>query len=219
MRLSPLLWSAVLVFIAGAAGGVATAWQRPHQATAHVANQKGHVGPYSYTDSRCRNAVDPISVIFTTRATTAAVNEHAGHHSNWTYTGPSSGQYFYDHGCKRPTGDIASGGLFEPMRFHMRHVSGFDATRGTYSLATLHHEDLVNCGGVLKHAVDSNWDEDPGGFVRAKWQIADTWHFWNEAPATHYWQGSEYWNNTAAMWQCDGQPAWNDGWVDFVEIR
>lgn len=225
MRLHSMLVPSLVALVIGGLAGAGFATERGSRATAHVANQSGHIGAYSYGDSRCRNPVDPISVIFVGRATTSNVNAHAAHHSGWNYSGPSSGQYFYNHGCKRPTGDIASAGLFAPERYHLRHVSGVDATQGTYSLSTPHHEDLVNCGGTLKHAVDSNWDEDPGGFVAAKWRIADTWHYWNSppspapSPSPHLWVRSEYWNNTAGLWQCDGQPAWNDGWVDFVEIR
>jgi hypothetical protein len=224
MAVRQFVWPLLAALVLGVFAGGLTGWRGPERAGAHIANQAGHIGPYSYGDSRCRNPVDPITVIFVGNATTANVNTHSAHHGGWSYSGPSSGQYFYQHGCRRPAGDIASGNLLSLQRYHMRHVSGVDATQGTYSLGTPHREDLVFCGVLPNHAVDSNWNEEPGGYVRGKWQIADTWHFWTrpapDAPVQdHYFVDSQYWNNTAAMWQCDGEPAWNDGWVDFVSIR
>src|SRR5688500_14282048 len=112
MRSRRMAWLSLVVLVAGGFAGVIGALEQPERAAAHVVNRKGHIGPYSYGDSRCRNAVDPVSVIFVGAATTSNVNLHAGHHSGWTYSGPSSGQYLYDHACRRPTGDIASAGLF-----------------------------------------------------------------------------------------------------------
>jgi len=214
-----LIWTVVALSV-GAAVGVVAARLRPETVAAHLDYTSSHIRGYSYNDSLCRKAVDPISVVFYRNASASNVNTHANHHNGWGSSGLSSAQYFYDHGCKRPTGDIASAGPFDPWRYHMRHFQSRDAARGTYSLATPHRETLVRCtDGSTKHAVDPTTDTDPGGFVRAKWYIADTWHYWNDAPAPHFWQGSEYWGNTAALWQCNGQAVWNDGWVDFIEIR
>lgn len=118
-------------------------------------------------------------------------------------------------------GDDASNGNFQP-RYHMRYYWNIDPTWGIYTLATPHHEDYLpdpighpSCG----HAVDSNNNEPPGGFVMAKWDIGYNWHDWNGGGGTHLFGGSQFWGNTQQMLQCDGEYAWNDGYVDFVQIN
>jgi hypothetical protein len=172
-----------------------------------------HTRFYSYTDSSCTNAVDPISVVFYGQATLGNVDTHASHHGGWSNHGGGT-QYFYDHYCGPMDGQNASGAIWQ-SRYHMREWSNWDATYRDYALATPHHEDMTWCG----HAVDGDDNEPPGGFVLGKWDIGYNWHNWNNGGATHRFGGSQYWGNTQEFRQCDGDWASNDGWIDFVEVR
>jgi hypothetical protein len=181
-------------------------------ASAHL-DFRRHTSFYSYTDSACKHAVDPISIVFYRNATLSNVDQHASHHNSWTYHSGST-QYFYDHYCGAMDNQNASGDFWQ-SRYHMREWWNWDAKSGYYTLATPHHEDMTWCG----HAVDGSGNEPPGGFVRAKWEIGYLWHNWNNGGGTHYFGGSQYWGNTQEFQQCDGDWASNDGWIDFVEIR
>jgi hypothetical protein len=184
----------------------------PLPAEAHL-DPWGDTLPYSYRDPNCTIPADPITVVFYYNATIPNMHTHAHHHGGWSYHDGDT-QYFFDHYCGLHDGQDASNPGWDPLgRYHMRYWWWTDPYWGTYTLATPHHEDLVWCG----HAVDSNWDEWPGGFVRARQDIAKNWHRYNNG-GSHYFAGSQYWGNTAAMWQCDGQPAWSDGNVDFVRV-
>jgi hypothetical protein len=207
-------WPLVFAIVIGAAAGLGAGSRLRSNVHADMVYGNGHIAVYSFTDAACTDLVDPISVVFFNRATTANVNTHAGHHGRWTYRDGTT-QFFYDHRCKQHASQAAtrpSWGL--PGRFHMRHAPNTDAFWGTYSLATPHYEDTTWCG----HAVDSNWDEAPGGFVKAKWEIGYRWHNWNNGGGTHAFFTSEWWGNSDPQWQCDGQPAWNDGWTDLIRI-
>jgi hypothetical protein len=141
---------------------------------------------------------------------------HAGQHGGWAYQPPTP-QYFFEHFCGVMDGSDASNGDIPPQpRFHMRYFWNYDSGIWQYySVSTPHHEDLLYCG----HAVDSNNNEPPGGFVMGKWDIGFNWHNWNGGGGLHYFGGSWWWGNTQMFLQCDGEWAWNDGWLDFVEIR
>jgi hypothetical protein len=177
---------------------------------------------YSYVDSGCSDPVDPISVIFYENATINNVRGHAMNHGNW-WNGDGNTQWFYDHFCGPMDGQASSNEEWDlGGRFHMRLWWNWDSAWHTYTLSTPHHEDVIvpapwdtghGCWPA-NHAVDSNWDESPGGFVRAKWDIGANW-----GPSGHHnWWGYWYWDNMDWQWQCDGQPAWNDGYVDFFPI-
>jgi hypothetical protein len=210
----PLTWTFGLAAAFGGFAGTVAALAMAPRARADMVYGNGHIAVYSFSDSVCTDLVDPISVVFVNKATTTNVNTHAGHHGRWTYRDGTM-QYFYDHACKplaSQAANRASWGL--PGRYHMRHRPNTDAVWGTYSLATPHYEDTLWCG----HAVDSNWDEAPGGFVKAKWEVGYRWHNWNNGGGAHVYVHSEWWGNTDPQWQCDGQPAWNDGWTDIIRI-
>ena len=132
---------------------------------------------------------------------------HASHHG-WSNTSGGGTQYFDEHVCYYAQGSRATGcGVCTRYHFRVSHY-GEDGSWGVYSIATPHHEDFTSCG----HAVDSNDDEPPGGFVMGRNRFWYTWY------PSHSWQTWQYWSNTAPQQQCDGGWAWNDGWVDFWYI-
>lgn len=176
----------------------------------------GHTSAYNYTDSQCIYQVDPISVVLYDNATLSNAHTHAHHHGGWDSHDGVTDQYFYDHWCGPMDGADASNPWWDINgRYHMRYWYYNDGTWGFYTLTTPHHEDVA-CG--TNHAVDSNQNEPPGGYVMAKWDIGSNWHDWNGGGGSHYFGGSQFWGNQTSFWQCDGEPAWNDGYVDFVRI-
>jgi hypothetical protein len=186
------------------------------QTSAHI-DFEGHTRYYSYTNSSCNNAIDPVSVVFYYAATIQNVDTHARHHGGWTTTGGGT-QYFYDHFCGAMDHDNASG-CGQCNRHHMREWWNYDSPPpglSYYTLATPHKEDFVWTCFPPSHAVESS---GAGGFVAAKWDIAANWHNWNNGGGTHWFGGTSYYaGNTWMFWQCDGEWAGNDGWIDFVEI-
>jgi hypothetical protein len=187
------------------------------QTSAHLTFEE-HTTYYSHSDSNCWNFVDPVSVVFHNDATEAQVDTHARHHGDWGVTGGTV-QWFYDHSCGQMDNDHASGQPYQG-RFHMREWWNYDSGWPQYyTLATPHHEDIDWCGDGWKHAVDGNDNEPPGGFVAAKWDIGYNWHNWNNGGGDHWFSGNTYYGgNTIPFEQCNGDWAWNDGWIDFVEI-
>jgi hypothetical protein len=180
-----------------------------------IQNPMGHTSLYNYTNSTCGNAVDPISVFFYGAADTNNMHTHAHHHGGWTdHSG--TGQYFFEHFCGTMNGQDASA---VGTRYHMRYFWNYDpGIWQYYSVATPHHEDLLFQSPGCGHAVDSNNNEPPGGFVMGKWDIGFNWHNWNNGGGQHWFGGSWWGGNTGGFVQCDGEWAWNDGYIDFVQI-
>ncbi|MBI2765795.1 MAG: hypothetical protein HYX53_07775 [Chloroflexi bacterium] len=214
----------MIVVLTGMVAGTLTSLALPVSANLTFGS---HVELYTYdgiSGSSCTGGrVDPISVLFYSNASTSNVNTHAGHHGGWTWS-DGSNQYFYDHLCAPLDSQRASNYSFlGTSRYHMRYHWNVDNPNfGTYSIATPHYETIKLCGGIPKHAVSPTGGGDPGGFVKGKWDIGYNWHNWNGAyggsPGPHRFDQSAVWSNTQAMQQCDGTYAWNDGWVDYVEI-
>jgi len=204
------------VALVGIGTGVSLA---PQGASADM-DFSSHVRQYSYDSLSCTGRVDPVSVLFYQNSTTSAVNTHAGDHGSWTHTDGTE-QYFWDHACDDFEGQRASQNSYLGVtRYHMRHRSGLDYFNfGTYSAATPHRETIKNCNFVPKHAANASSGSEPGGFVRAKWDIGYNWHNWNNGGGLHYIDQFAWWGNTSPMSQCDGTSAWNDGYIDYVEIN
>lgn len=206
-------------------------------ASAHIRpgdQPAGDTGRFTYGSSSCTpgSEVDPVNVVFwgfyggigpwsvdTVLSETAAV-------AGFWWDGGST-QYFWDHGqCEPMEEQNATGGRIE-TRYHMRYDQGdlggvpaWDPLLpGYYATSDAHHEDwilLCNESGWPpgNHAVDSNLDEPPGGFVMARdyvvGRFADAgYEFFYE----YDWHNGDRW-----FVQCDGWPAWSDGIVAFVKV-
>jgi len=192
----------------------------------------GHTGRFTYGSSSCTpgSEVDPINVVFYgysgsggqpwgVATVAAAAGEVAGF-----WWGGGSTQYFWDHSQCEPMDDQkATGGRME-TRYHMRYNQGddggnpdWDMSVGYYATSDAHHEDwILGCGGWLpgNHAVDSNLDEPPGGFVMARDYVVG--HFADAGYGYFYeydWDNGDRW-----FTQCDGWPAWTDGIVAFIQV-
>lgn len=200
--------------------GIPVAFADPYDHPSHT-----HDLTYSTSTCTAGTTVDPFSVIFYQHAWTSNVSSHAGHHGGWNATDGSQ-QYFYNHGCTAKDGQRASQSSTSGItRYHMRYDYGSDPSLGDYSLATPHRETLDFCGGsIVSHRVlaSSAGGGSSGGFVLGKWDIGYNWHNWNGSyggsPGAHNYLGSFWWGNVNPMQQCDGSYAWNDGYVDYVEI-
>jgi len=140
-----------LASVIGCALALASEGSSPERASAHL-DFRRHTSFYSYTDSACKFAVDPVSVVFYRNATLANVDQHASHHNGWTYHSEST-QYFYDHHCSPMDNQNASGDFWQ-TRYHMREWWNWDSKNGYYTLATPHHEEMTWCG----HASSGEWD-------------------------------------------------------------
>lgn len=209
----------------------ADALPRIHHAGAHLEPDwgPGHTDWYSYTDAPGvitpwgrTDEVDPISVVFYNNGSLSQTHYHAHYDSVWAvHDSVGNPQYFYDHyPCDIQDGQDADD-LFFTSRLHMRYETGaeWDPSWGTYTLATPHEEQVVLDGGnFVCHAVLSEANHPPGGFVLAKWDIGWDWHNWNNGGGLHYLAGSMWWGNTSEFQQCNGKWAGNDGWVDYIRI-
>lgn len=86
-----------------------------------------------------------------------------------------------------------------------------------WSTADAHHEDTVRCGlNFFAHAVDDNVREPNGGFNRGRDDVYKNWTGYGTGP--HTWRGWQNWSNTMHFTQCNGNVAWSDGYVDFIEV-
>lgn len=181
--------------------------------------------PYTYRDNACSVRADPINDIFVEAATATLVDTHAGHHGNWT-NNDGSDQWFYVHSCRLMEQQAASGGG-QSSRYHMRIIRGrtssgatdTDSTWHTWSAADSHHEDYVlwpSCNiAPGSHAVDKNNSDSGGGFNQGRY---DVYTNWVQNNGGHKWKRAENWNNTMRFTQCDGDVAYSDGTVDFIEV-
>ncbi|KKL80272.1 hypothetical protein LCGC14_2006430 [marine sediment metagenome] len=205
--------AAFMAAIAGASLGLAGL--SPTNVMAGVSHS--HV--YTHNSSSCAGHVDPINDVFEYSGFASWVKNHAAHHGGWWW-GDGSNQWFYAHQCRKQNYHAASNSQFDPGgRYHMRIGYGYTASGGSdydstwryWSTADAHHEDMTWCG----HAVDDNNREPPGGFNRGRDDVWVNWSF----NGPHVWDGWQYWGNIARFTQCNGNVAWSDGWVDFIEVR
>lgn len=223
------------LFGAGALAGVA--WPRDAAAGLSVGGpgSAGHFGPYSYGDPQCLNSIDPVNVVFL--GTWPTVQQHADHHGGWATHG-GDGQNFWDHGRCQPMHQASASNNFAQPRFHMRYRTGstdaggqvfdVDPYWGRYTGATAHHEDLVfNIPGCdlnhlgFGHAIDDQsktggsgpfaWE---GGFNRGRADILQNWWSLGGHIAESLTQN---WGNTAPKVQCNGNVAWSDGYVYYLQ--
>lgn len=228
MRHPPNVWSQRLALLLGAIIGVSvggfTVWfVGPVRAQVDLHREPL---PYAFSSPSCAvgTELDPTTIVFFGNATTDNVHAHAKHHGRWgTDDGGQYGvEYFFNLTCRRQDGEDATAGITS-SRYHHRHVAATDPGHGIYSLSTPHYEDIVypECG-VLRpqHAVRENGSPSmpEGGFNHAKLELGYYWHNWNNGGGAHHWLGYRVWDNTRHMQQCDGQEAWADGNVDFIEI-
>ena len=177
-----------------------------------------HSHNYTHSSSSCSGHKDPINVVFVENGFASWVDNHAGHHGGWT-NNSGGDQWFKAHNCDKQDEQAASGTL---GRFHMRITNGrvgpyldYDSTWHYWSTADAHHEDSVWCGfNPFAHAVDDNVNEPPGGFNMGR---EDVWLNWSWNGPHILWQ-SAYWGNTMRFNQCNGNEAWSDGYVNYIEV-
>lgn len=191
-----------------------------------------HSHSYTHGESgSCASHVDPINDVFVNVGYYTWADNHAGHHGGWGNNDGST-QKFAAHGCLPMDAQAASNSGVDPGgRYHMRFGQGwnqygvgnfdYDPTWLLWVTADAHHEDSVLCGfNPLSHAVDDNVNEPNGGFNRGR---DDVWKNWTNYGAgggyPHLYRAGQYWGNTLRFTQCNGNVAWSDGVVDFIEIK
>ncbi len=215
--------TALLIVIFGVSLGIASVSVRP------AAGGVSHSHLYTHSGSgSCTSHIDPLNDVFVQFAFAPWAENHAAHHGGWTHGG--STQKFRAHTCLPMDGDSASNPSFDPFgRFHARFGQGwtssgvgsydFDTTWFIWATADAHHEDTVICGFLPDHAIDDNVKEPQGGFNRGR---DDIWKNWTNYGAgggyPHLLLTSPYWGNTMKFTQCNGNVAWSDGVVDYIEI-
>ena len=170
---------------------------------------------YPYSLRSCpasyRDQSDPVTVLFVGEGWALRSLNHIEFHTGWdNESGPS--QRFQSHGeCGDMHGQRGSGGLFS-SRWHVRvrRTAHADATYGTTSLATPHHEDFVwYCG----HAVDKNGAEG-SGFDQGRRRLARLM----AESIFHDESGLRYWGNDRDFKQCDGDWAGSNGYVRYIAV-
>jgi hypothetical protein len=95
-------------------------------------------------------------------------------------------------------------------------TADYDTGWWYWSMADAHHEDREQCfDGNFGHAVDDQITEPPGSFEMAEDRV---WELWVYSGA-HAHRDYQHWGNDARRTSpCNGDVAWNDGWVEFIEI-
>jgi hypothetical protein len=196
-----------LILLAVVIGAVAF----PGTAAAHFQS-----GLYSHEASDCASRIDPITVVFYGSATAGRTQNHIQYHSGW---GGSSGggQYFASHGVCGGTTHQAYSDCGTCTRFHIRLRKTYhdDATWGTTTTGTPHHEDWIwYCG----HAVDKGGvDKGEGlqsGFDQGRGKIYSILY----GKSGHAFGGTTNWGNTQEFKQCDGDWAGSHGSVYWFHI-
>lgn len=188
----------------------------------------GHfsAGFYSHSRSDCASRTDPITVIFYGEATAARTLNHVAFHTGWSGGATGGNQYFATHGICYPSFGERYDGTVED-RFHIRAQKTYhgDATWGTTTMSTPHHEDWVtwiwtDCAsnGFGNHAVDKGGVDKGGGlqsgFDQGRTAIYNAFY----GRSGHEYGGLSYWGNTQEFKQCDGDWAGSHGNVYWFRI-
>ena len=180
-----------------------------------------------YTHSTCTNwndpatRVDPINYVFFSWGTIDRVGNQVVYHGfqhgySWGDTG-GDGQRFITHStCYGQDGQRADAGVLSG-RNHFRYKGvHYDPGLGWTSIADAHHEDLVLCGGLPKHAVDANNESGGSGFNQGRANLTN-----NVFGGSSHMSGSytSWFGNTQLFRQCDGGYASSDGNVRMLPLH
>lgn len=176
-----------------------------------------------YTHDTCTNwhlestRVDPINYVFIVWGTLDRVHNqvlyHGSQHGGSWGNRDGTGQYFISHNlCYAQDDQHADHGLASG-RTHFRekamHYS--NASLGYSVIADAHHENIVLCGLLPKHAVDTTTGFNNGRANVTNGVFAGTAHMNNT------WQ--TWFGNTGHMRQCNGAYAWSDGYARMMSIH
>jgi hypothetical protein len=138
------------------------------------------------------------------------------YHFGWSNAN-SAAQYFASHGnCLAHTEDPASAGN---PRYHVRikKTTDGDSYWGVTSASTPHYEREVDCSWwpwETNHAVYGPPSTGWSGFVEGRQRIIDGLYF----REGHYFWGYQWWGNTEPrVNQCNGDHAFGDGYVGFIQ--
>ena len=165
-------------------------------------------GNYTWRDSSCVDAVDPVTAVLYGEATAARALNHISYHTGWGAPGGSiteSVQYFETHFyCDRMDGERASATVVQ-TRFHvrLRQARDTDVNYGISSVASPHFEDIVTCGWEPAHAVRESvngWS----GYDEGRRKL------YNTLSPSHY-SYTTYRGNSILFRQCDGGFAGSNG--------
>jgi hypothetical protein len=171
-------------------------------------------GLYSHTGSGCNSRTDPITVVFYGYATAERSNNHIRFHSGWG-GGTGGGQYFASHGICGATTHHAESGTGSRYHIRMRKTYDNDASWGTTTAGTPHHEDLIwYCG----HAVDKGGVNLGEGLWSGFDQGRDRIYGILYGKSGHAFGGSTNWGNTQEFKQCDGDWAGSHGSVFWFRM-
>lgn len=178
-------------------------------------------GLYSHRASDCASRSDPITVVFYGYATGTRTLNHVRFHTGWG-GGSGGGQYFASHGICGAGTQHAESGTFTRYHIRMRKTYHDDATWGTTSTGTPHHEDWIDSAisGCFpgNHAVDKG-GVDKGGGLQSGFDQGRT-RIYNAliGQPGHTFGGSVNWGNTQEFKQCDGDWAGSHGTVYWFRI-
>jgi hypothetical protein len=179
-----------------------------------------------YTHDTCTNwnlestRVDPINYVFFVWGTIDRVHNQVlthgyGHGYNWNNR-DGSPQKFISHSTCYPQDSQHADHPETSGRSHFREKAmHWDSTLGYTEIADAHHENIVWCGYIFKHAVDSGTGSD-SGFNKGRANVTNE-VFANTAHMTGSYQ--IYFGNTQPMRQCDGKYAASDGYARMMTIH
>jgi hypothetical protein len=173
-------------------------------------------GYYSHEGSGCSSRVDPITVVFYGSATGLRSQNHLRYHSGWDGD-PDASQYFASHGICGPTSYETYNDCGTCTRFHIRMRKTYhdDATWGTTTTGTPHHEDWVwYCGHAVDKGGVNRGDGLQSGFDQGRSRIYSIFYNANG----HGFGGTSNWGNTQEFQQCDGDWAGSHGSVYWFPI-
>jgi hypothetical protein len=169
---------------------------------------------YSYEESSCSTAVDPITIVFTNGS--GAIDDpyqharYSDHGGLSTHTADHD-QYFYDYdyGCSSSDDGAADG---SHDRLHFRNEVAYTTAYGQSYAATPHTEEWL-------------WDYWPFtghhcvhwyGFTEGRYQVYTP--FTSTASDGHAGTTNNYWGNTMAIEKCDNEWAYTNGYVWYIDL-
>ena len=170
---------------------------------------------YSYKDSGCSTAVDPVSLVFTNGSgfyddpyQHAKYSDHGGLS---THTADHD-QYFYDDGGGCTTSDDgAANGSHD--RLHFRNEVASTVAYGQSYAATPHTEEWVWDFWPFSGHHCVHWY----GFTEGRYQVYTP--FTTTASDGHSGNVNNYWGNTMAIEKCNNEYAYTNGYVWYVDLR
>jgi hypothetical protein len=188
-------------------------------------------GMYSYNPGCATGQqIDPVTTVL--RHGNSAADVHDSLVSTGLDVEAGAEQSFQDNGrCVIGEISVADDGLTKLCgfpafvcasdRWHARAnvVSSADPAGGYWASSTPHRDSsdgspIDQCGHVIHQSIEID------GFSGSGFDVGKDWLWWQlVAEQGRFFEGAQYWDNIASMYQCNGELTGSNGWVNVIWLN